>query len=311
MLVIACSAPLCASRRAEDEELVLKGPGLLARERGLAAAAAGRYAEALPLLERVVSSAPRDTYPSRQAHGVVQNTLGGVYKAVGRVAEATALFEHALSTFHAQEREAPSARDAHVARSESAVVMNNLGSAHAEGGRLDEAGDLYARSLATFESLAEADSSASASAGPADALNNLADLRHTNGRLDEAKLLYERSLALRESTLGPTHDQVASGVNNLAVLLMDMRRSDEALPLLWRAARIARSTLGVKHPQYATALNNLAGGLQQVGRSGEARSRFKRALRIQREAFGADHSSTRNTEANLKAAGGSEDQRDL
>ena len=323
------------------ESFVVKGPGLRAQEEGLKAAAEGRYNEALPLLQKALKGAPTDTFENIQRVATVRNALGGVLKSLGRFDEAVPVFEAALLAFR-QLAPGASARAAERTEdllrgieSETAVVMNNLGSVRAETGRREEARSLYEGALRLLgddgsgggsdsggarggggssddddDDDGDDDDSGSGGGGVgrlphgetrrADAINNLADLCHSEGDLGEAERLHTRALEIRQRALGDEHPAVGQSVNNLAVLLMDQRRVAEALPLLRRAAKLAKAQLGGKHAHYATALSNLAAGLEQNGLHDEARKHLKRALGINKRALGEEHASTKDTATNLE-----------
>ena len=321
------------------ESFVVKGPGLIAQEEGLKAAAEGRYNEALPLLRKALKGAPTDTLENIQRVATVRNALGGVLKSLGRFDEAVPVFEAALSAFRqlapgASARAADGTKDLlRGIESETAVVMNNLGSVHAETGRRDEARSLYEGALRLLGDDSSSSSGGSGSSGGgggggggddddddsasgsgsggggrvphgdtrrADAINNLADLCHSEGDLGEAERLHTRALEIRQGALGDEHPAVGQSVNNLAVLLMDQRRVAEALPLLRRAAKLAKAQLGGKHAHYATALSNLAAGLEQNGLHDEAHKHLKRALGINKRALGEEHASTKDVATNLE-----------
>lgn len=297
MLVALLAAAVAQS---VDESLVLKGPGLRAREDGLRAAVEGRFSDALPLLKRAAgNNPPTRSAAERQAAAHTENALGGTLKALGRAAEAASAFERAYALLH----------DRDSAGTDLAVVINNLGAARADAGRVAEAEALYSRALRLSSDRISGgdgeyddddDETSAARVHRAEVLNNLADLRHGAGRLEEARSLHAGALSVRERVHGPRHISIAGSLNNVAVLLMDMRRHDEALPMLRRAAAITKGAAGQRHPQHATALSNLAGALMQLNRASEAREPLKRALAINKAALGASHESTKAAAKDLR-----------
>ena len=168
----------------QENRFVIKGSGVIAHEKGLEAAAEGRYADALPLLEQVVGAEAEAAMGTARV-AVARNALGGAYKALGRPDEARAAFDTALTAFRAlASGPLPMTADAAAAHVEAAVVQNNLGSVLADLGRPAEARQLYEGALAVF----------GARGGPhyddarrADPLNNLADLHHSSGRAQCAR----------------------------------------------------------------------------------------------------------------------------
>ena len=126
-----------------------------------------------------------------------------------------------------------------------------------------------------------------------------------------------RALAIDETSYGPDHPSVASGLNNLARLLQATNRLAEAEPLVRRALAIFETSLvptiapqynaksGPDHPEVAGNLNNLAGLLWVTNRLGEAAPLMRRALTIFETSFGPDHPNmvmVRNNLAALEAA---------
>ena len=326
--ILVIGALLCAVRAVEarreaaTDSFTLKGAGAQARDDGLQAASEGRFADAVPLLQRAARAPPTSTTPEKLSAARVENSLGGALKALGRRDEAIAAFERALALL---ERAAPSDGDgssltAHGVKNDLVVVVSNLGSVHADAGRTAQAEALYERALriagasgdveATHADEDDDDeddvSSTAVTSAVAETLNNLADLRHGQGRLPEARRLHERALAIRERILGTDHVDIAASLNNVAVLLMDERKHAEALPLLERAAKLSRAAAGKAHPRHATALANLAGCLLSLGRHADARKHYKRSVAIHTTALGAQHESTAAAKKGLDACDAAE-----
>ena len=328
-VAILAQPPGATPLSGRPESFLLKGPGLQARENGLEAARHGRFADAVPLLERAVRAPPVATARERQSAATAENALGGALKLLGRVSEAAAAFARALALL-----------DGANAPLDEATVESNLGAVLADTARPEEAEARYHSALRTLD---EADGAAADSGdvlgggggdddggggsaadngltdelavararARADVLNNLADLRHSARRLVEAHELHAQALALRERALGARHGDLAGSLNNVAVLLMDLRRHEEALPLLMRAASISKRAAGAKHPQHATALNNLGGALTQLGRPADALPHLKKALAINKAALGAAHETTQGAAESIKACEAAIEQRQL
>jgi tetratricopeptide (TPR) repeat protein len=144
LLCAALASALLAQPPAQT--FVLKGPGVQAREDGLAAVAGGRYAEAVPLLERAIRSPPTRTAGERQAAATAENALGGAFKALGRHNEALAAFRRALALL-----------DGSGALLDEATVESNLGAVLADTGRPKEAEARYSRALRTLDAAVHAD----------------------------------------------------------------------------------------------------------------------------------------------------------
>jgi tetratricopeptide (TPR) repeat protein len=104
-----------------------------------------------------------------------------------------------------------------------AALMNCIGSALQDLGRLDEAEQHYRRSLRMLKS----------QFGPDDpdlvfALNNLGGLMLVRGRLSDAARLRERSLELRERSYPAADPVVLPGIENLAYVRLAQKQYAEA-----------------------------------------------------------------------------------
>ncbi len=77
------------------------------------------------------------------------------------------------------------------------------------------------------------------------------------GDLEGAERLLREALALQETTLGPSHADLANTLNNLAVVCERGEKFAEAEDGYRRAHKIAVASLGPRHPFVATSLKNL------------------------------------------------------
>jgi tetratricopeptide (TPR) repeat protein len=280
-----------------DAERVLgeTHPGTLIYRNNLASAyrAAGRLAEAIPLLERTLAGCERvlgETHPNTLA---CRNNLAGAYRAAGRLDEAIPLYERTLA-----DRE----RVLGETHPGTLTSRNNLAGAYQDAGRLDEAIPLYERTLADRERvLGETHPDTLTSR------NNLAGAYQDAGRLDEAIPLYERTLGDRERVLGETHRDTLFARNNLASAYQDAGRLAEAIPLLERTLADCEQVLGETHPDTLTSRNNLADGYRAAGRLDEAIPLLERTLADREQVLGEPHPDTLASRNNLamayKAAG--------
>jgi CHAT domain-containing protein/tetratricopeptide (TPR) repeat protein len=134
-------------------------------------------------------------------------SLGQLYRAQGRLAEAEPLLKRSLAV--CEKARGPEHPDV-------ATALNNLALLYQVQSRYREAEPLYRRSLAIQERALGPDHP-----GVAVALNNLAVLRHAHGHFPEAESLHRQSLAIREKALGPEHPSVANVLNNLAWLALN------------------------------------------------------------------------------------------
>jgi tetratricopeptide (TPR) repeat protein len=119
--------------------------------------------------------------------------------------------------------------------------------------------------------------------------NQLATMFYAKADYAQSEPLYRRALAIDESSRGPDHPAVATGLNNLALLLKATNRLAEAEPLLRRALAIDETSYGLDHPKVAIDLNNLAHLLDTTNRLAEAEPLMRRALAIDESSYGPDH----------------------
>ena len=221
---------------------------------------AGRYAEAASIAESLTLRLP--------LHPLGWKALGTVFQQMGRIADALALMQKALTLSPGD-----------------AEVHNNLGTILKNMGRLSEAEASYRRALQIKPDYAEAhnnlgvtlhdqarESEAEASyrralqikSDHAEAYYNLAISIYSLGRLDEAETSYRRVVQIK-----PDH---AEAHNNLGITLHDMGRLDEAETSYRRVVQIK--------PDHYEAHNNLGITLHYIGRLDEAETSYRRALQI-------------------------------
>jgi tetratricopeptide (TPR) repeat protein len=284
-------AILAAEPLVTDCERVLGAghPDTLAARLNVAHAyqAAGRTAEAIPLLERTLADSELlfgadhpDTVGSR-------NDLAVAYRDAGRTAEATALLERTL---------ADSERLLGADHPSTLGSRNNLAVAYQGAGRTGEAIALLERTLADFERLL--------GTGHPDTLiarSNLAGVYQGAGRTAEATALLERTLADSERVLGTDHPDTLGSRNNLAAAYRVAGRTAEATALLERTLADSERLLGTDHPDTLGSRNNLAMIYQAMGRTAEATALLERTLADSERLLGTDHPSTNVVRRNLAA----------
>lgn len=146
-------------------------------------------------------------------------------------------------------------------RSDSADVLNDLGTVLGLQGRLEEAADYLERAIAMNPAHARAHS-------------NLAAALLGLKRLDEAEVAARRALAI--------NPDYPSAYNNLGLILNDKGRPCEA-------ERSFREALQ-RAPEHHDTLNNLANALVDQGRAPEAFMLFERALALKPD-FVSAHSN--------------------
>lgn len=242
-----------------------------------------REAERLALELKSLAEGALAHDPERGAHAM--NTLGAVYWAEGRYAEALPLYERSLAIFEkVLGPEHPAV----------ATSLNNLACLCLDRGRYAEAEQFHRRALAIREKVL----------GPehpdlADSLGNLAIVCRSQGRHAEAERLHQRSLAIRQKAFGPEHPDVADSLNNLAVLYDAQGRYADAESFYERALAIQERVRGPEHLETAGTLNNLGQLYSTQARYAEAEQFHRRSLAIREKVLGPEHPEVAESLNNL------------
>ena len=290
--------------------------------------AAGDYAAALAEAQKTEAAAKRGG-TNNFAYVSALNDLARAHQALGRYAEAAAMFKQVLGTLQknlppndkglaqplanlatvyllqANPGEAEKlykqalaiATKAQAGPSQDvALLISNLADVYKAQARYDEAEAQYKRALEMAEK----------TGGPSSLLvalilNNLTKVYEDQSRFAEVEDASRRALAIREKALGPNHPDVAASVNNLAHVYERLGRYAEADRLFQRSIEIWEKALGPKHPYLATSLLNLAIVYADEDRFDEAEALYKRALGIREAAFGPNHSDVATVLNNLAA----------
>src|SRR6266508_3805802 len=239
---------------------------------------AGKYDEALPLVERGLEIRERLLGTEHRDVAAAIDSLAGIYTGRGEYVNAEPLYRRALDI-----REKTLGKD----HPDTARSLNNLADLYQYRGKYVNAEPLYRRALDIREKTLGKDHPDTARS-----LNNLADLYQYQGKYVEAEPLYKRALDIREKALGKDHPDTATILNNLADLYQYRGKYVEAEPLHKRALDIREKALGKDHPNTALSLNNLAGLYLEQGKYVEAEPLYKRALDIRENALGKDHPDT-------------------
>lgn len=244
-------------------------------EKGRALTRAGKYAEAVPLVERALELREAALGARHPEVAGCLTLLGELHILRGDLEGAERLFLRALGI----REEALGKKHPNVA-----VTLNSLASLYMDQGLYVRAEPLYERALKVFEA-----SVGDSHPNVATTLNNLAQLYVAQGLYARAEPLYERALKIFKASVGNRHPHVATTLTNLALLHMHQGHYARALPLFERALHIVEATLGGKHPEVARALNNLALLHMKEGRYTHAKPLFERVLKIAEVALGTNH----------------------
>lgn len=256
---------------------------------------AGKYAEALPLAQSMVSALEKGP-PNRDLAGALNNlaqiygglgqdsvaepiykralaimekaagldsidmapeltNLAALYQRQARYAEAEPLFKRALAL---RERALPPGHP------DVGQSLNNLATLYERGDRHSESEPLFRRALAIYQKVPGAEPAV------ATLLNNLGQVLKAESRYADAEPPIRQSLAIREKVLGRDHIDVARSLNNLADLYLRQQRFADAEPIFQRALAIRDKAVGPDHPDAAASANNLASLYQAQGRTADA-----------------------------------------
>ena len=250
-----------------------EGRQLLAE--GVRLNSAGKYAEALPLMERALEVREKTLAREDPLVADALQALGNIYRNKADYDKADPLFRRALAI-----REKVLGEE----HPDAAASLNSLAGLYRERGDYDKAEPLYRRALAVRENVLGA-----GHPDVAASLDGLARLYRAKGDYGNAEPLYRRALAIREKAQGPEHPDLATPLNNLALLYWDKGDYGKVEPLYRRALAIREKAQGPDHPDLATFLNNLALLYTNKGDYSKAEPLYQRALAIREKALGAEH----------------------
>ena len=299
-VLLLCSAVRSVDAQAGSEKFTIKGAGAQARDDGLLAASEGRFADAVPLLKKAARAPPTRTTLEKMAAARIENSLGGALKALGRRDEAITAFQRAISLLEGADPGEGGGGGAAAALSDDLItVVSNLGSVHADAGRISDAEALYERALRIDCGRRKASPHGD---NLADALNILAGCRAVSrGALtgvddgDDGGDDDDDDDDLAE----PATAAVADTLNNLADLRHGQGRLNEARRLHERALAIRERALGAEHVDIAASLNNVAVLLMDLRKHGDALPLLERAAKVSKAAAGKAHPSHATALANL------------
>jgi tetratricopeptide (TPR) repeat protein len=278
---------------------------------------AGKYSEAIPFAERLVTLTESTSGGESPDTAEALNILGKVCLEAGELKKAEPAFTRALRIFEkARGLEHPDVATAlnnlgvlynktgDYKKSESCYqraiairektlgpddpltvnARGNLGSLYYSQGEFAKAEPLLLRALATSEKVKGAEDPETITS-----VNNLASLYNQMGEYAKAEPLYQRALAASEKVLGPEHLDTATSLNNYGNFNRNVGDFAQAERLLERALKILEKRLGPEHGRVASTLNNLAVCYKSEGNFAKAEPLYRRALDIAEKALGPDH----------------------
>lgn len=234
---------------------------------------AGRYAECVPVAERLarvqIARSGKDSLPAAAA----VNRVALAYKLSGRVKEAGLLYEHCLGVFRKLRPDSP----------DTAQLMHNLAAVYAATGRGEEAERLYLGGLKLV-----ADKSGTNHPMYGQGQHNLATFYSQEGRNAEAADLFRQALAAKKKAATPNDPTVAVSLNNLAGVLLDGGDARGAEKLLKEAIGIFEAGGYGDHPHAVVSRNMLAEAYRSQGRPAEAAKLAGETLARLEKAVGKD-----------------------
>ena len=167
---------------------------------------------------------------------------------------------------------------------DTAVLINNLGLAYYQLGRLDDAIVQLKHAHAIWQTLGQENSS-----DALNTLNNWASAAVQSGRREEAAEIFYRALELRRKLYGPS-GALAALMNNLGKTLVQLGRHDEAIPLLREAIAMGREHAGGETGTIALAAGlGLVDAMVGRGEIAEARAKLDSLGPSIMETFGNEH----------------------
>ncbi|HEU0184151.1 MAG TPA: CHAT domain-containing tetratricopeptide repeat protein [Blastocatellia bacterium] len=261
-------------RAATENDRALHEARKLLQE-GLKLLGAGKYGEALPLVERSREIRERLLGPEHSDVAEALRSLGKLYKGIGDYAKAEPFYKRALAILEkVQGLEHPGV----------ATVVDDLAMLYLYKGEYEKSELLHQRALSVREKVL----------GPehpdvATSLHNLAGLHYERGEYLKAESLFQRAIEIREKVLGLDHIEVASSLNNLATVYTHIGNYTKAESLLRRGLEIEERRLGPDHPEIAHTLTNFAFYYRERGAYTQAETLCLRALALNEKSLGPDH----------------------
>ena len=233
-------------------------PDTLGSRNNLALAywAAGRFDDAIPLLELILAGRQRALGVDDPSTVASRGNLATAYREAGRAVEAIPLL---METLAGRERVLG------VDHPDTLASRGNLAAIYRDVGHPADAIPLLEQIAAARERLLGADHPSSLRSR-----NNLAIAFRDAGRTAEAISLHEQTLAACERLLGPDHAHTLTSRNNLANAYRDAGRVAEAMPLFEQALADRERVLGPDHPHTLATQSNLALARAEARRTGLA-----------------------------------------
>jgi tetratricopeptide (TPR) repeat protein len=165
----------------------------------------------------------------------------------------------------------------------TAIALHNLGIAHLEAGRFQEAESNLRRAFIIRENI-----SGKEGLDYAESLRALAAVYAAQNRSVLAEPFAKQALRIREDKLRSNHYLIGSSLQQLAALKLKSFHVPQAEELWRRALSIAEAQFTPNHPSVVSALNGLAATVNADYRPKEAATLYERAYKAAESAYPQD-----------------------
>jgi len=235
----------------------------------LTAAGAEDFSKAEQLFQRSLHEAERFG-PNDPRMGTTLNSLGLVFKAEKRYADADSAFRRSLAIL--EKSYGPGSIDA-------ANINFNIAAGLIEQGKQPAALPFLDRSLSVFQQQLGPQSLKSAAV-----LCMIGDVRRSQKDWAQAETPLRQCAEIREANGGVVNPELAEALFGLAVVYEKQGKSALADPRFKLAEKIREKTDGIMSPALAEVLEAHAAMLKKLGRDSEAEKDAKLAAAIRRNA---------------------------
>jgi len=162
--------------------------------------------------------------------------------------------------------------------SATAIQMLRMGQLFEKEGRVDEAAEIYKKSLSTAEASVTAEHPNRALSLPV-FLDPLVVLYRKENRLSELETILRQALDLGERSFGPDSANLGGTIHNLAMVCRDEGKFQDAIQFFQRDLQIGEK-IDPESPQLPSLLLQYADLLQKANQPEEAEAVIKRATAL-------------------------------
>ena len=224
------------------------------------------YLKALPIAEKSVETAKRDSGENHACYATTLNNLAGVYRNLGQYEKAETKYLQAVSI----RKKALGENDPNYVSS-----LNSLAGVYLSMGQYEKAEPYFIQvKEIRKKNLGEKDPDY------ANTLNNLAGIYKSMGQYEKAEPLFVQALEIRKKSLGEEHPNYIISLYNLAGLYKSMGQYEKAEPLYILVKEIRKNILGENHPDVLKSLNDLSALYVNMGQYEKAAPIFIKSLEI-------------------------------